>query len=147
MTSRPTTAQLVLKVTSFIIRTLLNILFYLAVIYLITTVSKEVYNFCYQIFGQVTMDQEPGRDVEIQVKKGESSMNVASKLETNKIIVNKYSFYVKTKLMKHTIMPGTYNLNTSMTYDEIFALITVPSTEESDGEADEGTDSTTTQNP
>lgn len=130
MTSRPTTAQLVLKVTSFILRTLLNILFYLAVIYLITTVSKDVYNFCYQIFGQVTMDQEPGRNVEIQIKKGESSMNVASKLEMNKIIVNKYSFYVKAKLMKHTIMPGTYDLNTSMTYDEILTLITVPTIED-----------------
>jgi len=59
-------------------------------------------------------------------------MNVASKLELNKIIVNKYSFYVKAKLLKHTIMPGTYALNTSMTYNEIFAVITEPSADESD---------------
>ncbi len=130
MTSRPTTAQLIFKVTSFIFRMLLNILFYLAVIYIITVVSKEAYSFCYQIFGEVSVDQEPGRDIEIQIKTGESSMNIASKLELNKIIVNKYSFYVKAKLMSYTIMPGTYTLNSSMDYNEIFAIITVPSTEE-----------------
>lgn len=130
MTSRPTTAQLVLKVTSFIFRTLLNIVFYLAIIYLITVVSKNAYNFCYQIFGEVTVETEPGRSIEIQIKQGESTMNVAKKLDLNKIIVDQYSFYVKAKLMNYTIMPGTYMLNTSMTYDKIFETITVPSTEE-----------------
>ncbi len=132
MTSRPTSAQLVLKITSFILRTLLNILFYTIVVILIARASKITYEFCYQIFGQVTVSEEPGRDIEIQISKGESTMNVASKLELNRIIVDKYSFYIKAKLKKHTIMPGTYTLNTSMTYDEIFAIITVPSAEGTD---------------
>jgi UPF0755 protein len=59
-------------------------------------------------------------------------MNVASKLEVNKVIVNKYSFYVKAKLKKYVIMPGIYTVNTSMTYDEIFSIITVPSSEETE---------------
>lgn len=130
MALRSTNAKLVLRISSFLFRMLLNIAFYLAVIMLITKVSTETYKFCYQIFGQVTASEAPGRNVEIQIKKGESTMNVASKLQLNKIIVNKYSFYVKAKLLKHTIMPGTYTVNTSMTYDEIFAIITVPNTEE-----------------
>ncbi len=132
MTSKPTSAQLVLKITSFILRLLLNILFYTIVVILIVRASKITYDFSYEIFGQVTASEEPGRDIEIQISKGESTMNVASKLELNKIIVNKYSFYVKAKLLKHTIMPGTYALNTSMTYNEIFAVITEPSADESD---------------
>ncbi len=139
MTSKPASAQLVLKITSFILRLLLNILFYIVVIILITMASKLTYNFCYQIFGQVTASAEPGRDVEIRINKGESSLNIAGKLELNKMIVNKYSFYVKAKLKRHTIMPGTYTLNTSMTYDEIFDVITVPLAEETgsdNGEAD-----------
>ncbi len=132
MTSRPTSAQLVLKITSFILRLLLNILFYTIVVILIVRASKITYDFCYEIFGQVTAAQEPGRDIEIQISKGESTMNVASKLELKKIIVNKYSFYVKAKIKKQTIMPGTYALNTSMTYDEIFAVITEPSAEDSE---------------
>ncbi|MDF2588260.1 MAG: hypothetical protein K0S41_2101 [Anaerocolumna sp.] len=139
MTSKPTTAQLVLKVTSFILRLLLNTFFYVIVIILITRVSKLTFDFCYEIFGQVTLQEAPGRDVEIQIKKGESTMNVASKLETNRVIGNKYSFYVKAKLMKHTIMPGTYTVNTSMTYDEIFTIITVPNKEPEDSEQESNT--------
>lgn len=126
MTSKPTASQLVLKITSFILRLLLNIIFYVVVIMLIATLSKEAYNFCYQIFGQVTESAAPGRDVDIQIRKGESTMHVASKLELNKVIVNKYSFFIKAKLKKYNIMPGEFTLNTSMTYDEIFAIITVP---------------------
>jgi UPF0755 protein len=136
MTSKPTSAQLVLKITSFILRLLLNILFYTIVVILIVRASKLTYEFSYQIFGQVTASEEPGRDIEIQISKGESTMNVASKLELNKIIVNKYSFYVKAKLKKQNIMPGTYTLNTSMTYDEIFAVVTVPLAEETNTPAE-----------
>lgn len=130
MTSKPATAKLVLKITSFILRILLNIIFYVVVIMLITSISKRTYEFCYQVFGQVTASEKPGRDIEIQIKKGESTMNVASKLEFNKVIVNKYSFYVKAKLKKYNIMPGTFIVNTSMTYDEIFSIITVPKADE-----------------
>jgi UPF0755 protein len=146
MTSKPTTAKLVLKVTNFILRLLLNTFFYVIVIILITRASKLTFDFCYEIFGQVTLQEAPGRDVEIQVKKGESTMNVASKLETNRVIGNKYSFYVKAKLMKHTIMPGTYTVNTSMTYDEIFAIITVPSKAPEEGADTNKTDESSQAN-
>jgi UPF0755 protein len=134
MTSKPTSTQLVLKITSTILRLLLNVVFYAVVIILIVRASTFTYQFCYQIFGQVTASEAPGRDKEIQIKEGESTMNVASKLELNRIVVDKYSFYVKAKLKKFVIMPGTYILNTSMTYDEIFAIITVPSATNSNSE-------------
>lgn len=129
MTSKPATAQTAAKLTNLLLKLLLNIVFYLFIIFVIMEASKTAYKFTYQIFGQETLEQAPGRDVEIQIKKGESSINVASKLELNKIIENKYSFYVKAKIMDYVIMPGTYTLNTSMTYDEIFSVITVPSAE------------------
>lgn len=132
MASRSGNIKLALRLSSFLFRTLVNIAFYLLVIFLVTRASTEIYKFSYQIFGQVRAAEEPGRDVEIQIRKGESTMNVASKLQLNKVIVNKYSFYTKAKLLKHTIMPGTYTINTSMTYDEIFAIITVPNTEETE---------------
>ena len=51
-------------------------------------------------------------------------MDIASKLELNRVIVDKYSFYLKTKLQNKVIMPGTYRVNSSMTYDEILDIIT-----------------------
>jgi hypothetical protein len=65
-----------------------------------------------------------GRNIPLQIKKGESTMDIASKLEVNRLIKSKYSFYLKTKLQKFVIMPGTYELRSDMTYNEILAIIT-----------------------
>ena len=122
--SDTTTANLVFKITSSLVRMFLNILFYLIVVMLIVKAGTYTYNFAYQVFGSVAVEAEPGRDVEFQVKKGESTMDIANKLEVSKLVVNKYSFYLKTKLKEFSIMPGTFVLNTSMDYDEILEIIT-----------------------
>jgi len=51
-------------------------------------------------------------------------MEVARKLELYRVITNKYSFYLKTKLQSEVIMPGKYEVNSSMTYDDILDVIT-----------------------
>ena len=116
--------SLILKVTNAILRVLLNIIFYTAVVYVIVTASKYVYSFSYQVFGSVPAAEEPGKDIDFQIAKGESTMDIANKLEFNGLIVNKYSFYVKTKLKDYNIYPGTFILNTSMDYDDILTEIT-----------------------
>jgi UPF0755 protein len=102
----------------------MNIVFYVLVVILIINFSKQAYAFTYQLYGPDTYDKAPGRDIILQINKGESSMDIASKLQTNHAIENKYSFYFKTKLQNLTIMPGTYEINSSMTYSEILAIIT-----------------------
>lgn len=100
------------------------VIFYAIVVYGIKKGADYSYNFAYQLFGDVSVEAEPGRDVKITIMKGESTMNIASKLEDAKIVSNKYSFFVKLKLKKYEVMPGTFVLNTSMTYDEVLARIT-----------------------
>ncbi|MDF2542147.1 MAG: hypothetical protein K0S47_1865 [Herbinix sp.] len=124
MAAKSTTLKLILKITSFTLRLLLNIIFYILIVILIVNVSKKAFEFTYQLYGPVTVDEEPGRELPFQVKKGESTMDIANKLKLNKLIVNQYSFYLKAKLQKQVIMPGTYVLNSSMTYNEIFTIIT-----------------------
>ncbi len=124
MAGKSTSMKVTFKVVSFILRLLLNILFYIMVIILIVNVSRKTYDFAYQLYGPVTVDQAPGREKPIQVKKGESTMDIAGKLELNRLIVDKNSFYVKAKFQDAVIIPGTYMLNTAMTYDEILDTIT-----------------------
>lgn len=131
MAARSTSSRVALKVISTILKILLNILFYSIVIVLLVKISGVAHDFGYQVFGKVTASEAPGHDTTIEIDKGESTMNIASKLELNGVIVNKYSFFLKAKLKKYNLMPGTYNLNTSMTYDEIFDILTVPSADES----------------
>ena len=119
-----------LRIIKFILHLLVNITIYLAIIYVAVKVGSVVYNTSYQVFGNKDIVESDGIDVYVKIDQGETTMNVASKLEQNKVIDNKLSFYIHAKLKEYPIMPGIFTLNTSMNYDEIFAVITVPKSEE-----------------
>jgi UPF0755 protein len=107
MATKSTAVKLTLKITSFIVRLLLNIIFYILVVFLIINFSKSAYAFAYQVYGPVALEKAPGREVVFQIKKGDSKMDIATKLETYRVIENKYPFYLKTKLTEYVIMPST----------------------------------------
>lgn len=125
MGNKSTSVKLTLKITSFILRLLLNITFYILVVILIVNLSKAAFRFAYQLYGPDTAAPKgEGKKILLQIKEGESTMDVASKLELVHAIKNKYSFYLKAKLQGDVIMPGTYELSSDMTYDEILSVIT-----------------------
>ncbi len=114
---------LALNFTSFMLQMFVTVLFYVVVVLIVSNLSSTAYDFCYEIYGTVTVEKAPGRDVTIVIEDGESTMNVAKKLELNRVIVNDMTFYLRTKLSEKTIFPGTYILNTSMSYEEILDVI------------------------
>lgn len=125
MTNKSATMKLTLKVSGFVARLLLNVAFYILVIVLIINFSKMAFEFTYQLYGPVTVSEKgEGTTVAFSIEQGESTMDVASKLEMSRVIANKYSFYLKTKLGSYVIMPGTYEISTDMTYNEILSVIT-----------------------
>jgi UPF0755 protein len=125
MATKSTSVKLTLKITSFVLRLLLNIMFYVLVVILVVNFSRIAYEFTYELYGPVTVDNDTNaRKIYIQIEQGESSMDIASKLELNLAIRNKYSFWLKTKLENMKIMPGTYEIYSNMTYDEILDVIT-----------------------
>jgi len=124
MVQKSDKTKIAIDVVGFILHLLLNIIFYAVVIFAIYKVGTTAKEFCYQVFGAYTMDAEPGINAEITIKDGASTMEVASALEMNRLIPNRYSFYLKVQLMRYKILAGTYILNTSMTYDEILEQIT-----------------------
>jgi UPF0755 protein len=115
--------KVVLDITSMVLHLLLNIVFFIVVVMLVVKFSQIAYDFSYQVFGSVRVSEENGREYELTISEGESTMRVAAKLEQNRIIVNRFSFFLRAKLMKKNILPGTYNVNASMDYDEIYAVI------------------------
>lgn len=116
--------RILLKFSIGILTVGIMVVFYAVVVYGIKKAANYSYDFSYQVFGDVGVEEAPGRDVRLQILKGETTMNIATKLEDSRLIVNKYSFYLKTKLKKYDIMPGTFVLNTSMSYDDILDIIT-----------------------
>jgi UPF0755 protein len=121
---KSTAGNLVLRFTGSLIRLLIDIIFYVFVIMLLIKATRFAYNFTYQTFGSVSVEASPGTDVSFTIGEGDTTMSIATRLETSRLIVDRYSFYVKTKLKTYVIMPGTYTLNTSMNYSEILAVIT-----------------------
>lgn len=113
-----------LDIIGYLLGILLNLVFYAVVAFGLYFVATNVYEFSYQVFGDRVCEAAPGRDVKIRITEGESTMEIAEDLYMNKVIVNKYTFYLKTRLFDYTIMYGTFRLNTSMTYDEVLAVIT-----------------------
>ncbi len=117
--------DVLLRLSGGFLKICLNVIIYAVIIFLIYKGAHFCYDFAYRVFGDVTMESGEGRVVKIQVLKGESTMNVAAKLETNKLIDNKYAFFVKCKLYKVDIIPGTKTLNTNMNYDELMEKLMV----------------------
>ncbi len=147
MAIKNTSEKLSLKVIGNIFKLLLNLGFYALVAFLIINVSKLTYDFTYQFFGPVTVQETPGTNMTVEIQKGDSSMDIASKLENERAIENKYVFYLKTKLQEAVIMPGTYKINNSMTYDDILNIITDISnstTKEKNVKSDKGKGTTST---
>ena len=119
----------VLSVVKVILGIFLTVIFYMLVVIGISTLCHKTYDFVYQIFGNVSVQEAPGNDVAFVIEDGDSTMDIAKRLEYSKLVVNKYSFYIRAKLSTSgadgsPILPGTYELNTSMTYGEILAVIT-----------------------
>lgn len=104
-----------------------NILFYTVVILVMVRLCTAAYDFSYQIFGNVAVESAPGRDMAVEIQEAEGTMHIATKLENQGIVANRYSFFIRAKLStgtKKPILPGSYKLNTSMTYDQIISVIT-----------------------
>ena len=119
MADKSTSVKITLKVSSYILRLLLNIVFYIAVVVAIVYASKTAYNFTYQLYGPAVVDENAQKDIYIKIAKGDSTMDIASKLELNRVIVNKYSFFVKA---------FSFSLAVKISFSLIFASRRVPIT-------------------
>lgn len=125
MRTRRKTGRLWFDILSTILYIMLNIIFYIFVVFIIMKASKYAYDFSYQVFGKASVTTGKSmKEVRIEIKEGDSTMGLANLLEKQGIILNKYSFYTRAKLSKSNILPGKYKLNSSMPYEEIFEIIT-----------------------
>lgn len=89
---------------------------------------RLTYQFCYEVFGSVSKEQAPGRDIDFEIEEDDTMYRVAKRLSTEGLIVNPYSFYARTLMMERSrtkLYPGSYLLNTAMDYEEIIDRLTV----------------------
>ena len=88
------------------------------------------YQFSYDVFSDTAYNLNDNRDIAFTVESGSSTMEVAALLEEKGVIEDKYVAFVRSKITKATVMPGTYVLKPSMTLDEIYEVLSNTEQEE-----------------
>jgi len=114
------------KFTTGTLSVLLNILVYAVIIFLIYKVVLFAFDFSYEVFGNTTISQHDDTPVAIDIKDGYSSADIAAVLKENGIIKYKMAFTVRMALegAEDEVVPGTYEVNETMSMNDIIAMIT-----------------------
>lgn len=111
-------------------------------------ISGKAYNFGYSIFAQKPISKGEGKKISVNISKGDSVKKIGKMLKDNGLIEDELLFIVQEKLSVHhgKILPGTYELSTSMTCEQMLEVMS----EDEEGKAlkksvEDGTDSQNTE--
>ena len=103
----------------------LKIIIAVILIMLVYKYAVQAYEYGYRIFGEPAMTTGEGRTVTITVNEGDSVKKIAQTLETNGLIRDTKLFELQEKVSeyKNMLQPGVYELNTSMTAEEMMVVM------------------------
>ena len=94
------------------------------------------YDYGYRIFGEQPITSGEGRTVSVTIPEGADAGKVGEILETKGLIRDGQLFILQELISDYhnAILPGTYELNTSMTAEDMLIIMsTEPETTEDDG--------------
>ena len=120
------------SIGGILVSVLIEVIVILAFVLIVWKAGKWSYNFGYQVFAEVTVDEEPGRDIQVTIKEGDSNKAICNMLEENGLIVDANQFFVRLMITDYRslLKPGTYTLNTSMLKEEMMAVMSGETLEE-----------------
>lgn len=107
-----------------------------AVIVLIYTLSMKAYDFGYSIFSGDTVDMAPGKTIEVTIVKDKSVKDIGEILEEAGLVDSGLRFWACEWFSEYhgDIQPGVYALNSSMTPEEMIAIMAGANSEEEEEE-------------
>ncbi len=111
----------------------------LILIYGAVRLCSVSYDYGYRLFTEPAMEEEPGRDVLVQVKNDMSERDIAKLFEEKGLVRDANLFYIQLMLSdyKKLIRPGVYTLNTSMKPKELMMAISPEPEEDTEPEEEE----------
>ena len=135
----------ILKIASIVV----NLVMISVVVILIIRGAQTAYNYGYKIFAQEPVaGNGPARSVTVTIGEEDSVSDIARMLEDKGLIEDRYLFRIQEFFSDHeSILPGTYELTTAMTSEEMLGLMsTAPvqaqeGTSELEGDTADGTSS------
>lgn len=104
---------------------IVKIVFVIVVIMLISKYSKLAYDYGYHIFNQQPVSSGTGRTVKFTVEKGDSVDTIAENLASVGLITDTTLFKLQERFSENHGLeqPGTYELSTAMTPEEMISLM------------------------
>lgn len=137
------TKQIVMAVLGTIFKVAVTIM----VVVVVYKAALMAYDYGYRIFQETPVSAAPGLDIQVEITVGKSPLQIGEVLEQRGLIRDARLFYIQYLLSKYKdkLQPGSYVLNTSMTMEEMMAVMSVEPPEDtqpekSDSPATEDTD-------
>lgn len=124
-----------MKVDKMVLRTVtivLKVVFAVLVIMFVYKGAMLAYDYGYRVFAEEPVDSAPGFDMDVTVEEGMDAKAIGQLLESKGLIKDGTLFYLQNILSKYKgdLKAGDYVLNTSMTTEEMMAVLSGEATEE-----------------
>ncbi len=96
-----------------------------AVIIIIFKLAIGAYDFGFNLFADIPVDEGDGRTVNVVISESQDVMDVGKMLEEKGLIRDAKMFYIQEKLSdyKDQMVAGSYELNTAMSIEDMLAVI------------------------
>lgn len=120
-----------------VIETIIKVVVVVFLIMFVYDKALQAYDYGYRIFAETPLTVGEGRTISIAVEQDESVKDIGEKLQQRGLIRDANLFFFQELVSEHhgQIQPGIYDLNTSMTTEE---MITVMAAEPIEIEEDKG---------
>ena len=76
----------------------LNLVLYSIVLFVAVNACRGTYSFANEVFGDVIAEAPPGHDKSFVVAESDDLFTVSKNLESEGLVANAYSFYIRLKL-------------------------------------------------
>lgn len=124
-----------MKVDKMVLRTVtivLKVVFAVLVIMFVYKGATMAYDYGYRVFAEPAVDVAPGWDMDVVIDEGMDAKAIGQYLESKGLIKDGNLFYLQNILSKYKgdLKAGRYVLNTSMTSEEMMAVLSEEKTEE-----------------
>lgn len=124
------------QIIGSIVETCIKIVAAVFIIMFVYDTAIKAYDYGYRVFAEEPMTYGEGRTISIYVKNEDSVKDIGENLQEKGLIRDANLFYIQELLSEYhgKIMPGIYDLNTSMKVEEMLEIMTADyvETEEED---------------
>ena len=115
------------EVVVSIFSTVFKVVLAIIIVMMVYKWSMTAYEYGQRIFNEPPMTAGEGRNVIVVVEEGDTAKKIGSMLEKNGLIRDASLFRIQEMLSayKDEMKPGTYELNTSMTAEEMMQIMSM----------------------